>query len=69
MHLTLLNQGVKRCLVLYVTCIDQIAQVSLAQLSGFLFLDVLTLKLRAIIIILLTNQTKIILPPAHTTKS
>ena len=44
-------------LVSYVTCIDHIAQVSLSRSSIFLFLDLLTLKLR-IIILLQTDQPK-----------
>ena len=44
--------------VSYVTCIDHIAQVSLSRSSIFLFLDLLTLKLRIIIILLLTDRPK-----------
>ena len=56
--------------VSYATCVDIMVQVSLTQWSIFLFLDVLTLKLRVIIIIiLLTDPSEIILPTAHTTKN
>ena len=56
--------------VSYATCVDIMVQVSLSQWSIFLFLDVLTLKLRVIIIIiLLTDPSEIILPTAHTTKN
>ena len=54
--------------VSYVTCIDLIAQVSLIRWS-LLFLDVLTLKLRIIIIILPTDRPETILPGARTTKN
>ena len=53
--------------VSYITCIDLVAQVSLAWWSWFLFLDVLTLK-RKIIIILPTDWLETILPAANTTK-
>ena len=52
----------------YITCIDLIAQVSLAWWS-FLFLDMLTLKLRIILIILPTDLLETILPAACTTKN
>ena len=52
--------------ILYVTCVNIIAQVSLTPI--FLFLDVPTLKLRIIIIILPTDRPEIILPTARTTK-
>ena len=53
----------------YVTCVDTIAQVSLTPWSIFLFLDVSTLKLRIIIIILVTRWPEIILSTARTTKN
>ena len=69
-HLTLLNhEGKEMWSVSYVTCIDLVAKVSLNRQSTFLFLDVLTLKLRIIIIILPTDRPKIILPTARTIKN
>ena len=53
----------------YVTRVDTIAQVSLTPWSIFLFLDVSTLKLRIIIIILVTRWPEIILSTARTTKN
>ena len=64
-HFTLLNHGVKRCGRFHnVACADQMAQVSLTIF--FIFREA-TLKFR-IIIILPTDQPKIILPTACTTK-
>ena len=70
-HLTLLNdEGKEMWSVSYVTCIDLVAQVSLNRQSTFLYLDVLTLKLRIIVIIILpTDRPKIILPTACTIKN
>ena len=53
----------------YVTCNDIIPHVSLTSRSIFLFLDMPTLKLRANIIILLTDRPEIILSTARTTKN
>ena len=53
--------------VSYITCIDLTDQVSLTRRSSF-FLDVLTLKLRIIIILLPTDRPETILPVARTTK-
>ena len=55
-------------LISYETCVGIIAQVLLTPWSIFLFLDILTLKLRIIIIILENDQPEIILLTAHTTK-
>ena len=52
----------------YVTCVEIIAQVSLTTWSRFWFLDILTLKLK-IIIVLPTNQPEIILLTTRTTKN
>ena len=56
-------------LVSYVTWTDLIAQVSLSRWSTILFLDELILKIRIIIIILVTNRPKIILLTAWTTEN
>ena len=69
MHLTLLYHGVKTCGRFHMYLVDLIAQVSLTQLSSFLFLDVLTLKLRIIIIILPTDRPETTHPAALTTKN
>ena len=53
----------------YVTCNDITPQASLTSRSIFLFLDMPTLKLRANIIILLTDRPEIILSTARTTKN
>ena len=53
----------------YVTSNDITPQVSLTSRSIFLFLDMPTLKLRANIIILLTDRPEIILSSARTTKN
>ena len=55
--------------VSYVIWVDMIEQVSLTRLSIFLFLEMLTLKFRVIIIILLTDLPDIILPTARTPKN
>ena len=68
-HLILLNLGSKETWSLYVTSVDIIVQVSFTPGSIFLFLDVPTLRLRIIIIILLTGRHGIILPTTRTTKN
>ena len=68
-HLILLNLGSKETRSLYVTSVDIIVQVSFTPGSIFLFLDVPTLRLRIIIIILLTGRHGIILPTTRTTKN
>ena len=55
--------------VSYIACADIIAQVSSTWWSVFLFLYVPTMKLKIFIIILLTDQPKIILPTARTIKN
>ena len=56
--------------VSYITCADIMAQVSLTRWSTFLFLGVLTLKLRIVVIILTTDPpTRYILPTTCTTES
>ena len=52
-HLISLNHRAKKC-----TCVDIKVQVFLTQESMFLFLDMPTLKLKIIIIILLTGNLK-----------
>ena len=64
-HLTLLNHEQRD---VNVTFVDIIAQVPLTR-GSILFLDVLTWKLRIIIIILLTDRPDIILPTACTTNN
>ena len=53
--------------VLYLTCVDIIAQISLTPWSAFLFSNVPTLRLSTVII-LPSDQPEIILPTACTTK-
>ena len=55
--------------VSYVIWVDMIEQVSLTRLSISLFLEMLNLKFRFIIIILLTDRPDIILPTARTAKN
>ena len=55
--------------VSYIACANIIAQVSSTWWSVFLFLYVPTMKLKIFIIILLTDQPKIILPTARTIKN
>ena len=65
------KKGKKTFIALFLFWISKpnIAQASLPQWWIFLFLDVSTLKFRIIIIILLIDQLKIILPTACTTKN
>ena len=55
--------------VLHVTCVDIIAQLLLPRWFVFSYLDVSALKLRIIIIVLLSDRPEIILLTARTTKN
>ena len=59
----------ERWSISYVTSVDITAQVSLIPWSIFLFSDLLTLKLKIMIIILPTDWPEIILLMARTTKN